>query len=147
MIYPLFNWTDKRTPDGRTDGHPLKEGGVRPVSVRFCPDVRIPFRSYFSYRCPSVRGHVRISCPDRCPIENLLTFAHLSAILLIGGDGMLKASFYLTRNEMAALKRMKRKTGLPVAELIRRALDEFISQHQDLLHKLEVTDELHGKDS
>jgi hypothetical protein len=51
---------------------------------------------------------------------------------------MRRLQFYLKLNQIKQLKAISKATGAPVAELVRRALDEFISKSKE---KRE-----HGKD-
>lgn len=44
--------------------------------------------------------------------------------------GMEKTTVYLQKEQLAALRRLSRGTGRPMAELIRRAIDEYGSRHR-----------------
>ena len=39
---------------------------------------------------------------------------------------MIRVNFHLTASQIKALKGISKKTGLKVAELIRRAIDDFL---------------------
>jgi len=41
---------------------------------------------------------------------------------------MKRVNFHLTEQQIRALQEMSRKTGLKVAELIRRAIDRFLKR-------------------
>jgi hypothetical protein len=41
---------------------------------------------------------------------------------------MQRINFHLTKEQIAQLRRLSKRTGLTVAELIRRAVDEFLKQ-------------------
>lgn len=44
-------------------------------------------------------------------------------------DKKIKYNLYLTSEQLALLKSQSRKTGAPVSELIRRAINEYIEQY------------------
>jgi len=39
---------------------------------------------------------------------------------------MIRVDYHLTEKQLAALQSLRAKTGLPVAELIRRAVDAYL---------------------
>lgn len=39
---------------------------------------------------------------------------------------MKRINYHLTENQIEALKKIKRETGLSLAEIVRRALDNFL---------------------
>ena len=41
-----------------------------------------------------------------------------------------RVGFYLTETEIKKLKRVSRKTGLSVSEIIRRAIDEHLEKYE-----------------
>jgi len=41
---------------------------------------------------------------------------------------MIRVNFHLTDRQIAALRAMSRSTGLTVAELIRRAVDQYLKR-------------------
>jgi ribbon-helix-helix CopG family protein len=43
---------------------------------------------------------------------------------------MIRTTVWLSEQQVAALRKMARKTGLKAAELLRRAVDEFISKER-----------------
>jgi predicted DNA-binding protein len=43
---------------------------------------------------------------------------------------MVRVSTYLTMEEKADLEELHRKTGAPVAELIRRAIDAYLKENK-----------------
>jgi hypothetical protein len=44
---------------------------------------------------------------------------------------MRRISLYLTAQQVAALKAIRKDTGITVAESIRRAVDEFLARHKE----------------
>jgi predicted DNA-binding protein len=44
---------------------------------------------------------------------------------------MKRVTYHLTEQQIAKLKRLSEKTGLKVADLIRRAVDEYLEKKED----------------
>jgi len=42
---------------------------------------------------------------------------------------LLRISLFITRPQHAALQQLAQRWGLPMAELIRRALDQYVQEH------------------
>ena len=43
---------------------------------------------------------------------------------------MKRTNYYFPKQMLAKLKAASKKTGLPVSELIRRAVEDFLKQHE-----------------
>jgi len=43
---------------------------------------------------------------------------------------MIRTNFHLTKGQLGALRKLSKQTGLSVAELIRRAVDEFLKRQK-----------------
>ena len=43
---------------------------------------------------------------------------------------MIRVNYHLTEQQIAALKKLSARTGITVAELIRRAVDAYISKRR-----------------
>ena len=55
----------------------------------------------------------------------------MSVTLNPKGYTMKKPNFYLTSQQYDKLLEMSKRTGLTMAELVRRAMDEFFSRMED----------------
>jgi Ribbon-helix-helix domain len=70
--------------------------------------------------------------PDLWPFLTAREIARLSELIVAFcslyayTEYMTRTSLFLTKLQLAKLKAISAKTGLPVAELIRRALDAFL---------------------
>ena len=42
----------------------------------------------------------------------------------------IRTNIYLTKTELKRLRVLSSKTGAPVAELVRRAIDEYLGRHE-----------------
>jgi predicted DNA binding CopG/RHH family protein len=51
---------------------------------------------------------------------------------------MQRVNFHLTEAQMQALRKLADKSGLPVAELIRRAVDKFLGRQRNTSTKGET---------
>ena len=45
-------------------------------------------------------------------------------------SSMIRVNYHLTKGQVAALKALSRSTGLTVAELIRRAVDQYVKSRK-----------------
>jgi predicted DNA-binding protein len=51
----------------------------------------------------------------------------------MGGEAMItkiRTNIFLTRTELKKLRALSSKTGAPVAELVRRAIDEYLERFE-----------------
>ena len=47
----------------------------------------------------------------------------------------IRTNIFLTKTELKKLKSLSRKTGAPVAELVRRAVDEYMEKYENKVKK------------
>jgi len=65
---------------------------------------------------------------DSADSEAVLVFGlHLNSIVAYDGC-MKRTNIYLTEPSVAKLQELSKQTGLSVAELIRRAIDDFLNK-------------------
>jgi len=55
-----------------------------------------------------------------------------------GGEDMItkiRTNIFLTRTELKKLRALSKRTGAPVAELVRRAIDEYLGKYEKKVKK------------
>lgn len=62
-------------------------------------------------------------------IDNSVLYSLTVCLLYAYTLGMKRVSMFFTEQQIAALKRLQKKTGLAIAELVRRAIDLLIKTY------------------
>ena len=82
-------------------------------------------------------GHRQVNVPTCHPLESMLQLHSETSIALIDTIwciivpmSKLRMNVYLNDKQKKALEKLSGKTGAPVAELIRRAIDQYLAMRK-----------------